>query len=111
MTQPFSIIECSSDAAWAQTRHQLIGASEAAGIWGESPYCSPLSIYASKVLPVETEPQDDEREWLEIGQVMEPVVVEMYERRTKRKCIDLGRRTVLRSIEYPWLGATMDRLV
>lgn len=107
----FVVHRCASDAEWALVRRQGIGGSEAAAVWGAdvSPYTSPLAIYAAKVALEDDAPFD--AEWLEVGRELEAPIARLYERRTGRKLRDLGRRTVLRSARWPWMQATLDRVV
>lgn len=93
--------------AWLAARRGLVTASKIPVICGESPYASVLSLWAEDTGLVEAEEPDAERaELFELGHLMEPVLLELYERRTGRK----PRRSpeLLTHPEIPWAGASLD---
>ncbi len=108
MNQPFEIIACTSDAEWAEQRRQGIGASEAAAVLGASPWASALSVWARK-LGLDDDVVDSEA--MEWGSELEPIIANKYQRVTGRALSDLGRYTVLRGIESPWMQCTLDRVI
>lgn len=60
----------------------VFGASEAAAALGVSPYCSPLELFLQKTQRIENEVDSDA---VEMGHLLEPVVLTLYERRTGRE--------------------------
>jgi len=67
-------------AAWLAARREGVGASEVAGILGLSPWASPLSVWASKVLP-DDDLGESEAEAMLWGQLLEqPILSEACRR-------------------------------
>ncbi len=95
---------------WLKARMSGIGGSDAAAIWGYAPRReSAYSLWAKKrgLLP------DDQAstEAMEIGSLIEPVIAEMYQRRTGRKLLYPGPTTILRSRRWPFLFVSVDRII
>ena len=92
--------------AWQAEHLTGIGASEIASVLGQHPFKSRLRLYAEKrgTLP----PQDlSDNEAVEMGLLLEPIVADLYKRRTQRGGLEKGG-VLLRSVEYPWALATVD---
>lgn len=96
--------------AWLAERRNGIGSSDAPVIAGESPYRSPLALWAEKTgrVPAE-EPDADTARLFRIGHLMEPVLLTLYTEAT-------GRRTrreprMLRHPRLPWMTASLDARV
>ena len=68
-------------------RSQGIGASDAAAVLGISPWRSPWDVWAEKTHDPSYEPQA-ETEAMRWGTILEPVLIEEYERQTGRIVID-----------------------
>lgn len=85
-------------AEWLAARRRGIGASESAALVGASPWASPLSVWAAKVLPEPEERPEDEREAMQWGTLLEPVVLEEYAR---RRGIHVRRHDQTRSLDHP----------
>lgn len=69
-----------SRARWLEERRQSIGSSEAGAIIGESPWASPVSVWADKTgSPVAMPPDVEER--LRWGQLLEPIILAEYSAR------------------------------
>lgn len=86
-------------------RKNGIGGSDAASIFGKNPYKSQMQLYLDKtnkeIAPqTMSEPQ-------EIGNLMEPVIAELFSRRTNKKCI-VDERTHVHS-KFPWMLCHIDR--
>jgi len=81
--------------AWLQSRRESIGASESAGILGVSPWASPLSVWASKVLEPE---QDEPSEPMQWGSILEPVILAEYGR---RRGVDVCHHDQTVSVRHP----------
>ena len=92
--------------AWLDARRQGVGASDIPVIAGESPYRSALALWAAKTGRVTEEIDADQADLFEIGHLMEPVLLAIYERRTGRKT----RRTprMLAHPDVPWALASLD---
>lgn len=67
---------------WLAARREGVGASEVAAILGLSPWASPLSVWASKVLGEDEEHTADAEERMRWGSLLEPVILAEYARRT-----------------------------
>lgn len=90
---------------WLAIRRGSIGASEAAAVAGLSPWANPLTVWMDKVGAA---PEQDQTDAMEMGTLLEPVVAEVFTRRTgfptKR------RNAILQHPQYPWMTANLDRL-
>ena len=102
---PYTAV-CSSDneVEWLASRMTGLGASEAAGVCGESQWDSPYAIWARKIGAVPD--TGDEKECMRWGHLLEPVILHEYQRRTGRTVRPSGM--LLRSVAYPWALATLD---
>jgi putative phage-type endonuclease len=98
------VIHSSDRLEWLVARRTGVGASESAGILGASPWSSGLSIFADKVDP--DPPEEISGERLEWGQLLEPVILEYYKKKTERSAWPDGR--LLRSTRWPFMLATLD---
>lgn len=95
-------------AEWLARRRMSVGASEVSAILGLSPWESPYSLWAKKVHGIE---KDDQPEWQEWGNRIEPLICDAYSEQTGRKVVDHGRYAVRYSETCPHLSATLDREV
>src|SRR5688572_18480429 len=93
---------------WLDARNSVIGASEAASIFGVG-YAdeSPMSVWGRKVGKIESKEDTD---LLECGRVLQPSIIELFRRRYKRENPDrvcdfnmhpLGEYTLCRSVKHP----------
>ena len=92
---------------WEAERQSGIGSSDIPVIAGESPYKSPYALWAEKTgLLAPAEPGAEQAELFEIGHLMEPVLLELYERRTGRH----AKRAPLMRVhpDLPWARASLD---
>jgi putative phage-type endonuclease len=93
---------------WLKYRDLGIGASDAAAAVGMSKYKTPFELYQEK--RHEVEPEDlSENENVEMGILLEPVVAELFERRTGKRVEFV--HAILQHPEYPWMLANLDRRV
>jgi putative phage-type endonuclease len=92
--------------AWLAARRGGIGASDIPVIAGESPYRSALELWAEKTGRVVPEVDTGTAELFEVGHLMEPVLLELYERRTGRHPRRVRR--MLRHPDVPWAFASLD---
>ncbi len=94
---------------WHAARRLGVGSSDIAVIAGESPYRSPYELWAEKTGLVPTsEPGADQAELFEIGHLMEPVLLELYERRTGRHPKRAHQMRV--HPDLPWAFASLDAI-
>jgi len=91
---------------WLAARRLGIGASDIPVIAGESPYRTPYQLWAEKVGLLTAEPDAEQAELFEIGHLMEPVLLELYERRTGRHPKRAPQMRVSRDL--PWAFASLD---
>ncbi len=92
---------------WLNLRRTGIGASEIAGVLGAGRWCSALSVHAEKI--DSDQPVDDRgEERMQLGILLEPVILQRYARVTGRKVAAYGH--LLRSKKWPWMLATLDGL-
>jgi putative phage-type endonuclease len=93
--------------AWLAARNDGIGSSDMPVIAGESPYQSPIELWAvktGKVPPADIDAPT--RKLMDIGKRMEPVLLELYEEETGRRARRAPR--MLAHPELPWARASLD---
>ena len=100
-----------NEAAWLMNRTKGIGGSDIGAICGVSPFSSARQIYLNKTGQFQDvlAPNDDAKERMHFGHILEPVVAEEYQRRTGVKLVDINV-TVCHK-DYPWALANIDRLM
>lgn len=92
---------------WLEARRGGVGSSDIPVIAGESPYRSAYELWAEKTGRVApSEPDAEQAELFEIGHLMEPVLLELYERRTGRVAKRAPQMRVSRDL--PWAYASLD---
>lgn len=74
-----------------ERRDQGIGGSDAPIICGLAKWKSPMQLWAEKSGLVERTSQGMDRDWLDLGNFIEPFIVEKYQQKTARKVIRQGR--------------------
>jgi len=90
---------------WMSARKGIVGASEVACILGLSKWSTPLGIYNDKLNP---NSRDDMTEWQEWGHRLEDAIATWVA--DNKGLVVLPSPGLLQSVEYPWLGATPDRV-
>lgn len=70
------------DASDQKLRRLGIGGSDAAAILGLSGYGSAYSVAVEKLAGIRVEPSEEQREWLDLGKRMEPLLRRLFEERT-----------------------------
>lgn len=101
--------------AWLASRTTALGASETAALFNApdgsclSPYTTPYKLWLEKT--GQLEPQELTGEWVELGNILEPAVAEIYVRRTGRRVWQGGPFCVAEHAKIPFLRATPDRWV
>lgn len=104
MAAAFEVIPFETREEWLELRRLGIGGSDAAGVLGVSPFSSPVSVFADKVLGSD----DKDNEQMYWGRTLEPVILAHYGRETGREVRADGR--LLRSREWPFMQVTLDGL-
>lgn len=91
---------------WLEARRATIGSSDIAVIAGESPHKSAYTLAAEKLGIIPEVLDDETRELMAIGQLMQPVLLELYERKTGRhpKAAPSWRQ----HRELEWATASLD---
>lgn len=103
----YQVVQVTPDTPeWEEERRHSLGASEVAAILGLSPYVTPLSVFRSKM----GVPDDFDPELAYIGHA-EEAVMEGWLRRFRPEIGEILPAQMLRSVQYPWLHASLDRRV
>lgn len=93
--------------AWLKLRNSGLGGSDAAVILGENPWKSRLALWAEKT--GQLQPEDLSKNmrvyW---GQKNEANIADWFEEETGKQ---VRRRGMMRSCQYPWMLASVDREV
>lgn len=91
---------------WLEARKATIGSSDIAVIVGESPHKSAYTLAAEKLGLIPEIVDDETQELFDIGHLMQPVLLQLYERKTGRhpKAAPAWRTHP----EYPWATASLD---
>lgn len=95
-----------SDKKWRELRKQGIGGSDAASIAGQNPYRSKFTTYYDKLGQL---PEQEESEAIRLGHDLEEYVAERFTKKTGKKVKNCNY--ILRSKEYPFMLANVDRMV
>jgi len=103
----YTVEEYATEADWLAARASGIGASDVAAALGLSKWKTPYTLWAelSGLLPRTMA----ETIAMRTGKDLEPIIADRYAEQTGRKVENWGRYTILRSIEHPFLFATLDR--
>lgn len=91
---------------WRELRRQGIGGSDAASIAGQNPYRSKFTTYYDKLGQL---PEQEESEAIRLGHDLEEYVAERFIEKTGKKVKNCNY--ILRSKEYPFMIANVDRLI
>ncbi len=102
-----TLINCENREEWLKERKNGIGASDAAAILGENPWCSPMAVYADKIGAGTNETS----ERMELGKKLEPFIAERFTEITGFGTQNLGDFTMFAYPKYPFLRATLDRVI
>jgi putative phage-type endonuclease len=86
---------------WLADRRQGVGASETAGVLGVSPWASPLSVYADKIGAPRDDPDDETKERMRWGHLLEGVVLDELSVRTGLKIRRAPQHRVTKHSDYP----------
>lgn len=108
--QPLVLVDTStlSRDEWLAWRRQGLGGSDAAAVLGISPFRTARDLYYDKLGVVTA---DDQENWvaLEMGNLLEPLVARIFEKKTGLKIYQ--RKCMFQHPEYPWMLADLDYLV
>lgn len=101
----FTVESYPTREAWRAAKR--IGSGDAPSLWGYG-FSSPLAIFEERrALRAER----DVPEYVEIGELVEPVIATLYERRTGDRVSYPGPFVLLRSLRWPFMGASLDRVI
>jgi putative phage-type endonuclease len=92
---------------WLEWRRMGIGGSDASVIAGVNPFRSIFDLWLDKT--GQTEPGEEESEYIHFGNVLEPVVRKEFMRRTGLKV--RRKMAILQSGEYPFMLADLDGVI
>jgi putative phage-type endonuclease len=93
---------------WLKARRSGLGGSDAAAVLGISKWKSPLALWSEKCGLVE-QPNLDELEYIEWGNVLEEPIARKYKQVTGRELLDHGRFAIQHHIVHPFMHCTIDR--
>lgn len=93
---------------WLQARRQGLGASDAAALFGESPWQSPMALWAEK-RGLTVHDEANVPEFIKWGLRLEPVIAKHFGEETQREVIDVPPYTISYEPTLPILMATLDR--
>ena len=105
MAAPVAIPVIQRSPEWVEARYSGIGASEAPAAVGMSRWESPMSLWARKLRLV---PEQEQSPAMLLGELMEPVLAELYERQTGERL--RRRKQLLRHPEHAFMLASLDRV-
>lgn len=108
--------------AWLRARHEGVGASESAALFGLSPYHDRFSLWAKKIgEPPQDDDKDEDDEVLEVedpaaermewGHLLEGPIAAKFEQRTASKLWHFSDYCIARHARIPQMLATVDRFV
>ena len=96
-----------SEDAWLEQRTKGLGASDAAAAIGVSPWKTPYQLWAEKVGLVEA-PDLSDREWIEWGHRLEPIIAKAYAERSGRTVELWPQYGLVLHKHHEWLCCTPD---
>lgn len=88
---------------WVKRRKDYIGSSEISTILGLNPFETPLQLWCRKTGKL---PDTEQNDYMLIGNHLEPVVANIFQRREQKPVKYVGQTFVHESI--PWASATPD---
>lgn len=109
MTDDIQLTDYETRPKWLAARMHGIGASESATLFGVSPWHTPLSLWAEKTGKLEHEQSDGE--WLDWGNLLEPLIAERYAAVTGSEIWQGGPFCIAQHPTIPSMFATPDRMV
>ncbi len=94
---------------WKEIRRQGIGGSDAAAILGLSPWKTAMDVWLEKTGEYVGDPEEEENERMYWGRRLEDIVAQEFEIRSGLRV--RRKNAVLRSRQYPFMLANVDRLI
>lgn len=90
-----------------QARRHSIGSSDIAEVIGVAPWenASPVRLFAEKTGVLGDDDEEEDGEEVELGHLLEPVLIALYERESGRQTLPGGTVT---HRSFPWATATLD---
>lgn len=109
-----SVDEMKDRKKWLEARMSGIGGSDASIIMGYNPWksqyalaCEKKGMLTEEILRKE-ETKEDDNEYMYWGRKFEDLIAERFTEDTGKKVV---RKGLIRSNEYPWMLASVDRLI
>ncbi len=103
----YTIVDVTPDTPeWEKERLNSCGASEVPPILNLSPWSTPLQVYRSKM----GVPNDFDEILGYVGHASEQVIAGWVEKYSDQRGVKLEPAFMARSVEYPWLHASFDRV-
>ena len=109
--QPQVLVETGnlSREEWLAYRRKGIGGSDVAAVLGVSPFRTARDLYYDKLGIAAPVVSDDNWVQLEVGNLLEPLVARIFEKKTGLKVYQ--RKAMFYHPKYPWMQADLDYLV
>lgn len=104
--QILTVKEMQDHAKWLDIRNQGIGGSDAGVILGYNSYKSPIELYREKIEKTTVDLSDNE--YVYWGNILENEVAKEF---SKRSGLKVRRMGTVRSKEYPFMIANIDRWI
>lgn len=101
----YTVEQHDSRESWLAARQSGIGASDASAIAGFNSYQSAYGLWVHKTEPLRIEPMDELAEW---GLILEPVILQEFNRRAEQQAIRCIQHALFRDNERPHLFASLD---
>lgn len=96
-----------TEDAWLERRQKGLGASDAPVVLGVSPHKTPYQLWSEKVGLVEP-PDLSDREWIEWGQHLEPLIAKVYGERSGRNIKVWPQYGLIQHATRDWMLCTPD---
>jgi putative phage-type endonuclease len=101
-----SELEDALKAAWLEKRRQYVTSTDVPVLFDQGySGSSPIRLFHEKVTGVST---FEESERMEIGRLVQPIIAQIYEKKTGRKVVPADSYTLHVSEKYPWLATSLD---
>jgi len=105
------LVDYGTRPKWLAARMHGVGASESAALFGVSPWHTKLSLWAEKAGKLQREDDAAGAEWLDWGNILEPLIADRYATVTGSEIWQGGPFCIATHPTIPILFATPDRLV
>lgn len=106
----YNIERYGNEQDWLAARRMSIGASEVAALSRVSKWSGPYGLYVRKITD-DDEYDDSIGTMADWGHRHEPTLAQWFTDATEKQLSDPGDYTVYRSVDRPWMHATLDRWV